>query len=285
MSFKGKYVLLLIIVILFGCKSISSGQSASVIDSLGNSIFEAKDIAYGSHREQKLDVYLPTNGAGPHPVMFQVHGGAWHWGDKSENEYSIDSYLEQGFAVININYRMGNMNYTLAEKLEDIQSALAFVYSYQDQWNLSDDLTLNGGSAGGHMVLQYGFTLGYGQVDKIISYSGPTDFTNPFYTKNGLVDSISALFKPRNPDREKLEQASPLFSIPEEPGPVVIMVHGNADATVDINDSRRLHEALLQAGWDSTLIEIPGVDHDFQGTDWEWVYSIFGPWMQEHYGL
>lgn len=267
-------------LIALSCLTVQENADNDSKAILGVSIFTAKDLAYGSHAEQKLDVYLPQGKEGPHPVFFQVHGGGWHWGDKSEYEYSIEDYRAQGFAVININYRLGNMNYTIDEKLDDIHSAMSFVYDHQEEWNLSDDLTITGGSAGGHMVLQYGFTLGLDKVDRIISYSGPTDLSNPFYSKDdGLYGSISALFKGKNPSQEQLRNASPLYSIPENPGPAVMLVHGNADQIVDINDSLELHKALTEAGWDSTIIEIPNVGHDFEGTDWGWVYTIFGPWM------
>lgn len=274
---------IILLAFVSACATADEGLAAGDLDTLGISTFQAKDLAYGSHYEQKLDVYLPRAQNGPFPVMFLVHGGAWHWGDKSENEYSIEDYLNQGFAVININYRMGDMDFTIDEKLSDINSALSFIYQFREQWQLSDDLTLVGGSAGGHMVLQYGFTMGFNSVDRIISYCGPTDLSNPFYNSNGIDVPIAALFEAPQPSQEELQQASPFFSIPEEIGPAVIMIHGNADTTVDFMDSKKLHEALLDRGWDSTLIEIPGVDHDFEGTDWEWVYSIFGPWMERHF--
>ena len=37
--------------------------------------YEFIDLAYGSHERQKLDLY--------------IHGGAWIWGDKSNNTITI----------------------------------------------------------------------------------------------------------------------------------------------------------------------------------------------------
>lgn len=273
-------VLTILILSFFtlGCVSEKGGNS---LETLGNGIYEVKNIAYGSHREQKMDVYLPKR-SGPHPVMFIVHGGGWHGGDKSDYNYSVNGHLSQGFAVVNINYRMGNMSNTLEQKLDDIHSAVNFMYSYKDQWNISDDLTITGGSAGGHMVLQYGFTLGLDHVDRIISYAGPTDLSNPFYVSNNLIRAINALFKSKRPSEEELKQGSPLYSIPDQPGPPVMMIHGNSDLIVDFEDSKRLHQKLIDAGWDSSLIEIPDAGHEFEGTDWNWVYSIFQPWLDSH---
>ena len=42
------------------------------------------DIQYGTLPEQKLDLYLPEEGDGPFPVIFDVHGGGWMLGSKRE---------------------------------------------------------------------------------------------------------------------------------------------------------------------------------------------------------
>ena len=40
-----------------------------------------RDLAYGSDKQQRLDLYLPTN-AQQAPMLLMVHGGAWRIGDK-----------------------------------------------------------------------------------------------------------------------------------------------------------------------------------------------------------
>ena len=45
-----------------------------------------RDVAYGSDREQRMDVYLPPPAklqAESAPVILMVHGGAWRVGDKA----------------------------------------------------------------------------------------------------------------------------------------------------------------------------------------------------------
>lgn len=274
-----RIIFICLITSLFSCVTTDDPLS-----SLGSSTFVAKDISYGDHREQTMDIYLPRNSKGQNPVIVLVHGGAWHWGDKGDYEYSIDYYKSRGLTVVNMNYRMGSMNFTLEDKLEDIHSVIEFIYNNRDLLNVTEDLTLLGGSAGGHMVLQYGFTLGVERVDRIISYSGPTDLTNTFYRDNSLLDSIKPLFNSSNPGEEELRRGSPLYSIPSQPGPSVMFIHGNADLVVDFNDSLTLHNKLIEAGWDSSIIEIPGANHAYEGTDWNWVNSIFDSWLDEQLG-
>lgn len=269
-------IILVLSLLTLGCDLYDSVEPE---EALGKSIYEARNLSYGDHAEQKMDVYLPKTSE-PSPVMFIVHGGGWHWGNKSDIDY-YEQFRSKGFAVVNINYRLGDISYTLKEKIDDIQSAIDFMYKYKEQWNISDDLSLRGSSAGAHMVLLYGFNQGLNHIDRIISYSGPTDLTNPFYESNGLFKSIKALFNSKNPSEEDLKKASPIYTIPDQVGPPVIFIHGNSDRTVDFNDSKRLYTKLINAGWNSCLIELPNVDHDFEGTDWEKVDSIYTPWIDK----
>ena len=41
-----------------------------------------KDLAYvpGGHERQKLDLYVPTDGEGPFPLIVWIHGGGWKAG-------------------------------------------------------------------------------------------------------------------------------------------------------------------------------------------------------------
>ncbi|MCU0562716.1 MAG: hypothetical protein MUE48_02065 [Desulfobacterales bacterium] len=41
-----------------------------------------RDLAYvdGGHERQKLDLYVPTSGEGPFPLIVWIHGGSWTYG-------------------------------------------------------------------------------------------------------------------------------------------------------------------------------------------------------------
>lgn len=249
-----------------------------------SSSYKAMNVAYGKHPDEIMDIYLPK-GDGPFPVMVMIHGGAWYWGDKRENNQSIKWLVETGYAVFNINYRLGDESryYSLDEKLADIGLALDFIDSHGEEWNLGETLTLYGFSAGAHLGLQYGFTRGKGTVDAVISYSGPTDLLNPGYRANGVIKWIDALFPGLSETEmeEAKRQGSPLY-IAESNGPAVLLVHGTADATVPYDDSLRLKEKLEAVGGEVLLIAIEGVDHDYKGTDWDAVGPQTWEWMEKH---
>ncbi|MEO9167452.1 MAG: alpha/beta hydrolase, partial [Aestuariivirga sp.] len=64
----------------------------------------AKDVAYGSDPRLKLDIYAPTEGQGPWPVIIFVHGGSWSSGNKNPYEFVGRALAAQGFLTILPNY-------------------------------------------------------------------------------------------------------------------------------------------------------------------------------------
>lgn len=64
------------------------------------------DKAYGAHPRQRLDVYLPTNGPGPWPVMVFFYGGSWREGDKNDYRFVGQALAERGVMVVMPDYRL-----------------------------------------------------------------------------------------------------------------------------------------------------------------------------------
>src|SRR5512139_3426573 len=66
------------------------------------------DIAYATRSPaQKLDLYLPTSGTRPYPVVLWIHGGGWRTGDKTLGGSAPPLQLtSQGIAVVSANCRL-----------------------------------------------------------------------------------------------------------------------------------------------------------------------------------
>lgn len=64
-----------------------------------------RDIPYGEHERQVLDVYF-TAGAQDRPVVFWIHGGGWQTGDKSDVQLKPQVFVEKGFVFVSTNYRL-----------------------------------------------------------------------------------------------------------------------------------------------------------------------------------
>jgi len=89
----------------------------------------------------------------------------------------------------------------------------------------------------------------------------PTDRTPDGPGKGQNIAVITQLLG--GPLQEKLElatQASPLKQVTKDAAPFLI-VHGDADHTVNPEHSRRLLAALQKAGVEATLQILPGAGH------------------------
>ena len=117
-----------------------------------------KNIAYGSHPQQAMDVYFPTQpltDKTPAPLIVMVHGGAWTIGDKNNAavvKHKVDYWSKQGWIFISINYRLVP-NATLQQQTQDIAEALIYIQNQAPNWHAdSKRLVLMGHSAGAHLV-------------------------------------------------------------------------------------------------------------------------------------
>jgi acetyl esterase/lipase len=114
-----------------------------------------QDIPYGEDKLQRLDIYLPEKGAGPFPVIVNVHGGGFCACDKKDfHLYPTMFALQQGFAVAAVNYRLSPAVH-YPEHFFDIERALLWIKQNGASKGLdTNNIYLWGTSAGGNLVLQ-----------------------------------------------------------------------------------------------------------------------------------
>jgi len=110
-----------------------------------------RDIAYGDHDQQRLDVVVPL-GDGPFPLLVYVHGGAWVTGDKSNFAWVTRSLAAGGLLVVNVNYRWAP-EASFGEQLHDIVHAIEWATTHaREHGGDRERLFLCGDSAGAHLV-------------------------------------------------------------------------------------------------------------------------------------
>lgn len=111
------------------------------------------DIPYlpDSLRVHFLDIYYPENTRSPLPVIVDIHGGGWMYGNKELNEYYCLYLASLGFAVVNINYRLAPAVH-ISEQISDIFAALRWLQQNgQDYCCDTENYFICGDSAGGHL--------------------------------------------------------------------------------------------------------------------------------------
>ena len=106
-----------------------------------------------------LDVYVPVAAGERRPVLFQVHGGAWMVGHKSEQAQPLlHRMVESGWVGVSINYRLAPRS-AFPAQMVDVKKAIAWVKGNIAEYGGDPNfIVVTGGSAGGHLSLLAGLT-------------------------------------------------------------------------------------------------------------------------------
>jgi acetyl esterase/lipase len=236
-----------------------------------NIIFDAakrgtvdRDVIYAvmAGRELAMDVYYPQT-RGPWPGLIFIHGGGWSEGDKAPLPV-----VPPGYLVASINYRL-YPDHRFPAMIEDVKCAIRFLRAHAAACNLDPTrIALIGHSAGGHLAAlaglngpDAGWDVGLyleqsSQVQAVIEMSGPTDLkcTFPDWVEELKIDVFGA---------DGLAAGSPV-TYARRDAPPFLIVHGDADAVVPVEQAHLLHRTLLQAGAFSELIVVQNAGHGFE---------------------
>ncbi len=229
----------------------------------------------------KADLYLPYPRRGPNPTVIAIHGGGWVEGAREGVALGVLPYLERGFSVVNISYRLGRVAPAPAA-VEDCRCALRWVAAHAAEYGLDPArLIVMGWSAGGHLALTTGMlpvSAGFDntcptdesirwssgeqpeiKVAAIVNWYGITDVADLLAGPNAKHYAVEWLGG--RADRLDLaRRLSPLSHI-RAGVPTVLTIHGDADPYVPYSHAVRLHRALDRAGVPNRLMTIKKGDH------------------------
>jgi arylformamidase len=123
--------------------------------SFGPDVQVVRDVAYGRDDDQRFDVYLPRRGVQNAPVIFMVHGGGWHRGDKAMRAVvanKVAHWVPKGYVFISTNYRMLPQAAPV-EQAEDVTRALIDAQQKAASWGGdASKFILMGHSAGALLI-------------------------------------------------------------------------------------------------------------------------------------
>jgi acetyl esterase/lipase len=256
-----------------------------------------RDLVYveGGHERNKLDLYLPAKADGPLPLLIWVHGGGWQNGSKENSPPLRGGYVERGYAVASINYRLSG-HAVFPAQIEDCKAAIRWLRAHAKEYNLDPKrFGVWGSSAGGHLVALIGtsgdvkeFDVGANldqsnRVQAVCDYFGPTDFTvfvsTPGYESHATESSPEAklIGGAVMQNKDKAARVNSIAYVSQDDPPFLI-VHGEKDPTVPINQSQLLFAALKRAGVSAHFHTIHGAGHGgpgFAGQDIADMVAVF----------
>ena len=243
-----------------------------------------------------LDVHVPADAPGPVPCVVWVHGGGWEAGDRRwpPSDWPLDllfgSLVAAGLAVATVDYRLSAEARHPAQ-VHDVKAAVRFVRDRAHVLGIDPDrLGVAGESAGGHLAAMVALTPGHpdleGDVGRDLVDPRTSSAVRAAAILYGVTDFAAMVGEDEVPPDELLglpevrllgatpEQAPALaaaaspVSHASAAAPPVLLISGDADTVVPLDQSVRLRDALLAAGATDVVLEVvPGADHCFDGVD------------------
>jgi len=245
-------------------------------------------VAYGTHlysQANLLDLWLPGEAGStihgvPYPVVIFIHGGAWAAGNKSMVQCS-GIFTNNGYALASINYRLTS-EAPYPAQIEDCKTAVSWLRGHAKIFKLDGNrIGVWGFSAGGHLAALLGTTCDTNAhawespseissgVQAVCDWSGPTDLKTIAAQAGShyvLAKAVDALLGGTPEEKPALaSEASPVNYV-HKGCPPFLIVHGDKDTVVPLEQSKELAQDLKSAKSNCTLEIIPGANHDF-GTE------------------
>jgi acetyl esterase/lipase len=215
----------------------------------------------------KLDLYIPYDKSPGHTMLY-IHGGGWQTGSKEQYVLWYLPYLQLGFRVVAVQYRLSGLAPAPAA-IEDCRCAFRWVAKNGEKYGIDPKrIVVTGGSAGGHLALLTAMLDE--SFDALCNDSGPAPKALAVINYYGATDMEELLaegrpyltrwFRAPGDAKELARRISPLTWV-KRGVPPVLTLHGDADKSIPYTQSVRLHDALSKAGVANELITIPGGAH------------------------
>lgn len=229
-----------------------------------------------------MDVFKPAKPTGA-AVIWIISGG-WMSLHENINPLLAKPLTDKGFTVFEVVHG-SQPRYVIPEIVDQIQRSVRFIRTNATTYGIDPNrIGITGGSAGGHLSLMVAGLAGAGNpdardpidrasaaVNAVVAFYPPVDFTNfGGEATSALKDPKLAIFVPafglgKDPTPEKIVEVakatSPILLVTSK-FPPTLLIHGDRDPLVPIQQSMSFDAALAKAGVDHKFITVPGGGHD-----------------------
>jgi len=237
------------------------------------------EFGMGGGRPLKMHILKPRKEASaPQPVIVWIHGGGWNKGSKESGVLRLAAFAAQGYLCASAEYRLSG-EAKFPAQIEDCKCAIRFLRAHAKKYNLDPDrIGVWGSSAGGHLVAllgtagdvkelegQGGWDSFSSKVQAVCDFCGPSDFFKIAGNSQSAKGPVGMLLGGSPADKADLARlASPITHVTKD-DPAFLIVHGDKDTVVPMEQADLLNAALKKAGVPVTLYVAEGQGHGLGG--------------------
>lgn len=295
------------VVLLVTSSSLAAAQDVA---------FDRKeDVIYGRKDglAMTMDVFTPKEKRNGAAIIVCISGG-WFSSHDAISPGFVQEFLNRGYTVFAVVHG-SQPKYTNVEAVSDLNRAVRFIRAHAKDYGVNPQrFGITGASAGGHLSLMIGMAGSAGNPDSkdpvdressrvqaVACFFPPTDFLN--YGKpgenamgRGVLKDFRAPFDYQVYDQQKREfveitdekrldeighEISPAYHASADDPPTLI-IHGDADFLVPIQQGQLAIDKLKEAGVKAELITKPGAAHGWPGMEQD--LKTIADWFDKYLG-
>ena len=206
------------------------------------------------------------------PLVTWFHGGGWRGGSKDQ---CIVAWLAtEGVAVASIEYR-STLQAAFPANIHDCKGAIRWLRANAEKYGYdARRIGTSGASAGGHLAAILGTSAGVEElegnvggnldpnsgVQAIVEMSGVIRIADWLKSHRGLSLALGLTFNENHGAYELARLCSPDSHLTPDDPPLLIL-HGDNDKSVPLEQSQGFLTRYKEAGLDATLSVLPVTGH------------------------
>ena len=196
---------------------------------------------YNQGGESRLARVYQPKGTGPFPTIIDVHGGAWHNGDRNNNVGIDRALAARGMVVAALDFRQPpEAGYPAS--ICDVNLGVRWLKAHADEFKGTTTVGAFGNSSGGHLVVLNGLRPGYASYTALELPKHPEINASLAYVIAAwpVIDPLFRFHFAKKSDRQELVSAHLEYWQTEE-----AMAEGSPQTAVDQDKHVDLPPVLL----------------------------------------
>jgi len=230
----------------------------------GHGVAVERNLPYGAHQKQRIDVYRP-DGANAAPVVLFVHGGAFVEGDRNRSPQIYANvlryFVRHGLLGLNMGYRLAP-EFSYPSGSEDVAAAVAWARTHARKYGgYPDAIVIIAHSAGA-------------------AHAGCYAYDRRFHPPDGpgiralvvLSGRVRADLRPDNPNASRvrayygddptvLEQGSAVNHVGPNCVPTMVAFGEYENPLIDVYCTELVHRLALARGVAPPVMRLDGHNH------------------------